>query len=109
MKWASTMSSGGGGNSAIWHLRWLGLTPHFRRVCWTLGIAPPPHAWESTLTAAGGLIARGASAALGFTAPVPAAKWTHEGHLGRLVTGDAADAVQDDSAVPAGYVRSGLL
>jgi hypothetical protein len=100
------MSSGGGGNSAIWHLRWLGLAPHFRRVCWTQGIAPPPHARESTPAAADGLIARGA---LGSATPVPAAKWTHPGHLGRLVTVDGADTVQDDSAVQAGCVRSGLL
>jgi hypothetical protein len=39
----------------------------------------------------------------GFTIPVPAAKWTHPGHLGRPVTVDAADTDQGDSAVLAGY------
>ena len=33
MKWASTIPSGGGGSSAIWHLHWLGLTPRLRRGC----------------------------------------------------------------------------
>src|ERR1700735_2948844 len=31
MKWVSTIPSGGGGSSAIWHLHWLGLTPASRR------------------------------------------------------------------------------
>ena len=30
MKWVSTIPSGGGGSSAIWHLHWLGLTPRSR-------------------------------------------------------------------------------
>src|ERR1700735_4959104 len=46
MKWASTISSGGGGDSAIWHLHWLGLTPRLRRVCGVQGAVPPLHARE---------------------------------------------------------------
>src|SRR5580658_4454243 len=30
MKWVSTMPSAGGGDSAIWYLHWLGLTPAYR-------------------------------------------------------------------------------
>src|SRR3984957_14194751 len=42
MKWASTIPSGGGGSSAIWHLHWLGPTPRLPR-----GLQPT--LWSATV------------------------------------------------------------
>src|SRR5580700_7145034 len=59
MKWASTIPSGGGGSSAIWNLRWLGLGTRPDLLSWWHPRSQPGLRIAPVNTLAGALVCHG--------------------------------------------------